>query len=54
MGAMTCLGKSPDEFWTNLKNGVSGARRMAIIDPTPFPCKVSGEVQDFDPSEGGS
>ena len=53
MGAMTCLGKSPEEFWTNLKNGVSGARQMSIIDPTPFPCKVSGEVQDFDPSEGG-
>ena len=53
MGAMTCLGKSAEEFWNNLKNGVSGTRRMAIIDPTPFPCKVSGEVQDFDPSEGG-
>ena len=53
MGAMTCLGKSPEEFWNNLKNGVSGLRRMAIIDPSPFPCKVSGEVQDFDPSEGG-
>ena len=50
---MTCLGKSPDEFWNNVKNGVSGARRMAVIDPTPFPCKVSGEVQDFDPTEGG-
>ena len=53
MGAMTCLGKSPEELWNNLKNGVSGARRMAIIDPNPFPCKVSGEVQDFNPSEGG-
>ena len=53
MGAMTCLGKSADEFWSNLKNGVPGIRRMSIIDPTPFPCKVSGEVQDFNPSEGG-
>ena len=53
MGAITCLGKSPDEFWTNLKNGVSGARPMEIIDPAQFPCKVSGEVQDFDPSESG-
>ncbi len=26
---------------------------MSIIDPSPFPCKVSGEVQDFDPTEGG-
>ena len=53
MGAITCLGKSPDEFWTNLKNGVSGARPMAVIDPAQFPCKVSGEVQDFEPTEGG-
>ncbi len=53
MGAMTCLGKSPDEFWSNLKEGVSGIRRMSLIDPTPFPCKVSGEVYDFDPTAGG-
>ena len=53
IGAMTCLGKTPDQFWNNLKEGVSGVRRMSLIDPTPFPCKVSGEVQDFDPTEGG-
>ena len=52
IGAMTCLGKSFDVFWDNLKNGVSGIRPMSLIDPTPFPCKVSGEVQDFNPSEG--
>ena len=53
MGAMTCLGNSPEEFWNNLKAGVPGIRPMAIIDPSPFPCKISGEVQDFDPTEGG-
>ena len=53
MGAMTCLGKTPDEFWGNLKEGVSGIRRMSLIDPSPFPCQVSGEVQDFDPTAGG-
>ena len=53
MGAITCLGKSPDEFWSNLKEGVSGVRPMSLIDPDPFPCKVSGEVQDFDPTAGG-
>lgn len=53
MGAMTCLGKTPDEFWGNVKEGVSGIRRMSLIDPTPFPCKVSGEVQAFDPTADG-
>lgn len=53
IGAMTCLGKSPEAFWNNLKEGVSGVRRMSLIDPTPFPCKVSGEVQDFDPTANG-
>ena len=50
---MTCLGTTPDEFWNNLKEGVSGVRRMSLIDPTPFPCKVSGEVQNFDPTANG-
>ncbi len=53
MGAMTCLGKTPGEFWHRLKEGVSGIRGMSLIDSAPFPCQVAGEVQDFDPSAGG-
>ena len=51
MGSLTCLGDSVDEFWENLKNGVSGIRRISQVDPESFPCKVSGEVQNFVPSE---
>ena len=51
LGAMTCLGKSVDEYWTNLKAGTSGIRTISLVPPEPFPCKVSGEVQDFDPTE---
>ena len=51
IGSLTCLGDSVNEFWENLKNGVSGIRRISQVDPESFPCKVSGEVQNFVPSE---
>ena len=51
MGAITCLGNSVDEFWTGLKNGQSGIREISLVSPTGFPCKVSGEIRDFETSD---
>jgi 3-oxoacyl-[acyl-carrier-protein] synthase II len=51
MGAITCLGNSVDEFWTGLKNGKSGIREISLVRPGGFPCRVSGEVRDFDTAE---
>ena len=51
MGSLTCLGDNVSDLWENLKNGVSGIRRITQVDPDSFPCKVSGEVQNFDPSD---
>ena len=51
MGAMTPLGKSVGEYWDGLKNGRSGIRRITAVNPESFPCKVSGEVPNFDPTE---
>ena len=51
MGALTPLGKSVDEYWDGLKNGRSGIRVISQVDPHSFPCKVSGEVQDFEPAD---
>tara|TARA_B100000809_G_scaffold60950_1_gene57560 strand:+ start:3902 stop:5155 length:1254 start_codon:yes stop_codon:yes gene_type:complete len=51
MGAITCLGNSVDEFWTGLKNGKSGIREISLVSPDGFPCRVSGEVRDFDAAE---
>ena len=51
MGAVSCLGKSTNEFWSALKEGRSGIRPMTLVNPEKFPCKVSGEVQNFDPLE---
>jgi 3-oxoacyl-[acyl-carrier-protein] synthase II len=51
MGAVTCLGNSVEQFWTGVKNGQSGIREISLVSPDGFPCKVSGEIQDFDPTE---
>lgn len=50
-GAMSPLGKSIHEYWDGLKNGRSGIRPITAVDADGFPCKVSGEVPDFDPTE---
>ena len=49
MGAVTPLGLSAQEFWSNLVAGVSGVGPMTLCDPTDFPCQVAAEVSDFDP-----
>ncbi len=51
MGAVTCLGNSVEQFWSGVKNGQSGIREISLVSPDGFPCKVSGEIQDFDPTE---
>ncbi|MDP6666325.1 MAG: beta-ketoacyl-ACP synthase II [Dehalococcoidia bacterium] len=51
MGAITCLGNSVEEFWTGLKNGQSGIGQISLVSPEGFPCKVSGEIREFDTSE---
>lgn len=48
MGAVTPLGESVNEYWDALVRGRSGIRGMTLADPTAYPCKVAGEVPDFD------
>ena len=49
MGAITPLGRTADTFWENLVAGKSGIGPMTLCDPTGYPCRISGEVSDFDP-----
>ncbi len=51
MGAVTPLGESVNEYWDSLVRGKSGIRGMTLADPTAYPCKVAGEVPDFDPGK---
>ncbi|MBI4310874.1 MAG: beta-ketoacyl-ACP synthase II [Chloroflexi bacterium] len=49
MGAVTPLGQSVDAFWQNLVAGKSGIGPMTLCDPTAYPCRIAGEVKDWDP-----
>ncbi|HEU0020741.1 MAG TPA: beta-ketoacyl-ACP synthase II [Dehalococcoidia bacterium] len=51
MGAVTPLGQTPELFWQNLVAGESGIGPMTLCDATDYPCRISGEVKDFDPVE---
>lgn len=49
MGAVTPLGQSVAEFWDNLVAGRSGIAAMTLCDTTGYPCKIAGEVKDWNP-----
>lgn len=51
MGTINPLGKRVEEFWQNIKGGVSGIGPLTKFDTTDYPAKVAGEVKDFDPSD---
>ncbi len=51
MGAVTPLGKSVNALWAGLKAGKSGIARLTLVDADAYPCKVGGEVRDFEPTD---
>lgn len=51
MGAVTPLGSSIDLYWNNLIHGVSGVRKITQFDASEFPCRIAGEIPDFNPDD---
>jgi 3-oxoacyl-[acyl-carrier-protein] synthase II len=51
LGAITPLGNSVQEYWTNLVAGVSGAARITRFDPSKFKTQFACEVKGFNPEE---
>ena len=51
MGAVTPLGNTAEEFWSNIKAGKVGIGPITKFDTTEYKAKVAGEVKDFKPDE---
>ncbi len=51
MGAVTPLGTSVEQFWEGLVAGRSGIRPITLCDSSQFPCRIAGEIPDFDPAK---
>jgi 3-oxoacyl-[acyl-carrier-protein] synthase II len=51
LGALTPLGKTVDEYWQNLTDGVSGCDFIKQFDVTKFKTRFACEVKDFEPTD---
>lgn len=51
LGAFTPIGKTIDEYWDNLVQGVSGAAPITRFDATHFKSKFACEVKDYNPTD---
>ena len=49
MGALTPIGNSVEEYWTNLKNGLSGAGPITKFDTEKFKTTFACELKGYDP-----
>lgn len=49
MELITPLGVGLETCWNNLKNGVSGIKRISFFDPKNHKCQIAGECRDFKP-----
>ncbi len=50
MGVISPLGNSVEEMWERSLAGESGITALTAIDPSGYPCRVAGQVHDFDPA----
>ncbi len=51
VGTVNPLGNSVEEYWNNLKNGVSVAAPITNFDASKFATKFACEVKGFDPTD---
>ena len=51
LGCVTPIGKDVTSFWSALRSGESGVRRITLFDPSDQECQIAAEVKDWDPTE---
>lgn len=51
MGAITPLGHNVEESWQSALTGRSGIGPITQFDASDLPCRIAGEVKDFDPRD---
>jgi 3-oxoacyl-[acyl-carrier-protein] synthase II len=53
IGAVTPLGNTVDELWSNLINGVSGCEMITRYDSSKFKTRFACQVKNFDSEKYG-
>jgi len=47
LGLVSPVGSTVDKAWKNIKNGVSGIRKITSFDASSFSVQISGSIIDF-------
>lgn len=50
VGIISPIGSDPNTFWDNLVEGKSGISAVESFDVSQYPCRIAGEIKDFDPA----
>lgn len=51
LGCVTPVGNNKEDFWSNIKSGVSGIDKITKFDSSTYQTQIAGEVKDFDPEQ---
>src|ERR687887_612947 len=51
LGAVTPVGNTVADTWSNLLAGCSGIDRLTLFDPSAFSVQIGGEVKNFQPEQ---
>ena len=51
LGCVTPVGTGKDDFWVNIKSGVSGIDKITRFDYTNYQTQIAGEVKDITPED---
>jgi 3-oxoacyl-[acyl-carrier-protein] synthase II len=51
LGVLSPVGNDWKTFWQNITDGKSGIGPITQFDPSAYPCKIGGEVRNFNPED---
>ncbi|MBE9170057.1 beta-ketoacyl-ACP synthase II [Pleurocapsales cyanobacterium LEGE 06147] len=51
LGAITPIGNNLQAYWEGLLSGRNGIAPITLFDASQHPCRIAGEVKEFDPCE---
>lgn len=50
LGVISPIGMTKEEFWNSLVAGKCGIDHVTSFDVSQYPCRIAGEIPDFDPT----
>ncbi len=50
IGLESPVGSDKETFWNNIISGKSGISAVESFDVSQYPCRIAGEIKDFEPS----